>query len=231
MWTRSEENDLVNWYDRGITWFLKRWGLLSLAEDHFWSTRYWRSTSSQHNRTVHRTVMETWVSTSEEEIIKSLNVSQTAFIHHVLHMETSTALLSSLPVLTTVLHPTECWIISLPNNAVVVLPEYIQKSACVLSDSEHQTGSFRALFQWNISSPCPKSKQGHWFSLSGFKTYKTKLMAGKKNKEKVVKQFIWKRQMVQIQFFQASPSGGWFRNETRSRVWNKKGEWSHPLSS
>lgn len=93
MWTRSEENDLVNWYDRGITWFLKRWGLLSLAEDHFWSTRYWRSTSSQHNRTMHRTVMETWVSTSEEEIIKCVTDSlyPSCFAHGDIH---SSALLS-----------------------------------------------------------------------------------------------------------------------------------------
>lgn len=63
--------------------------------------------------------------------------SQTAFSHYVLHMETPKALLSSLPMLATVLLPTGRWIMSLPTSAVVVLPEYAQKSACVLSDSEH----------------------------------------------------------------------------------------------
>lgn len=31
--------------------------LLSLAEDHCWNTRYWKSTSSEHNRTMDKTVL------------------------------------------------------------------------------------------------------------------------------------------------------------------------------
>lgn len=94
-----------------------------------------------------------------------------------------------------------------PSQSCGCATRICKESVCILSDSEHQTGSFKTLFQWNIPAPCPKCKQGHWFSLAGFKTYETKLMAGQKNKEKMAKQFIWKCQMVQILFFQASPWG------------------------
>lgn len=90
-------------------------------------------------------------------------------------------------------------------------------------------------FQHSVSVkyPCSLCKEQTRIlvQLSWIQNLGNKLVAGQENKEKVVKEFIWKCQMVQIQFFQAFPSGGWFRNESRSTVWNKRGEWSHPLSS
>jgi len=51
-----------------------------------------------------------------------------AFIHHALHLETPTAVLSSLLMLAIVLLQTAGWTKSLPTNAsVILLPEYMPK--------------------------------------------------------------------------------------------------------
>lgn len=48
--------------------------------------------------------------------------------------------------------------------------------------------------------------------------------SGLENKGKVVKQLIWKCEMVQIQSFQASSRSRLFSNEARRMVLSKKGE-------